>query len=39
VYSLHCPELAAPFIGIWYLSGILIPTMLGAWLGPWLLRW
>jgi hypothetical protein len=39
VYSLHCPELAAPFIGIWYLCGILIPTMLGAGLGPWLLRW
>jgi hypothetical protein len=39
VYSLHCPELAAPFIGIWYLSGMLIPTMLGTWLGPWLLRW
>lgn len=39
VYSVHCPELAAPFIGIWYLLGILIPTMLGAWLGPRLLRW
>lgn len=39
VYTLHCPELAAPFIGIWYLCGILIPTMLGAWLGPALLRW
>ncbi len=39
VYSLHCPELAAPFIGIWYLSGMLIPTLLGAWLGPRLLRW
>ncbi len=39
VYTLHCPELAAPFIGIWYLSGMLIPTLLGAWLGPWMLRW
>jgi hypothetical protein len=38
-YTLHCPELAAPFIGAWYLLGILIPTMLGAWLGPRLLRW
>ncbi len=39
VYSLHCPELAAPFIGFWYLLGMLIPTGLGALLGPRLLRW
>jgi hypothetical protein len=39
VYSLHCPELAAPFIGIWYVLGILIPTAVGALLGPRLLRW
>jgi hypothetical protein len=39
VYSLHCPELAMPFIAIWYLLGILIPTAIGAWLGPRLLRW
>jgi hypothetical protein len=39
VYTLHCPELAAPFIGAWYLLGILIPTTLGVWLGPRLLRW
>jgi len=39
VYSLHCPELAAPFLGTWYLLGMLIPTSLGAWLGPRLLRW
>jgi len=39
VYSLHCPELAAPFIGTWYLAGMLIPTLLGGWLGPRLLRW
>ena len=38
-YSLHCPELSAPFIGVWYLLGMLIPTSLGAWLGPRLLRW
>jgi hypothetical protein len=38
-YSLHCPELAAPFLGIWYLLGILIPTAVGALLGPRLLRW
>ena len=39
VYSLHCPELAPPFIGTWYLLGILIPTGIGALLGPRLLRW
>jgi hypothetical protein len=39
VYTLHCPELAAPFLGIWYLLGMLIPTAVGAWLGPRLLRW
>ena len=39
VYSLHCPELAAPFIGVWYVLGILMPTIVGAWLGPRLLRW
>jgi len=39
VYCLHCPELAAPFVGTWYLFGMLIPTSAGALLGPWLLRW
>jgi len=39
LYTLHCPELAAPFLGIWYLLGILMPTALGAVLGPRLLRW
>ena len=38
-YSLHCPELAAPFIGIWYLLGITISATLGAWAGPRLLGW
>ena len=38
-YSLHCPELAAPFLGIWYVLGILIPTAFGAWAGPRLLHW
>ena len=39
VYTLHCPELEAPFLGTWYLLGVLIPTAIGAWLGPRLLRW
>jgi hypothetical protein len=39
VYSLHCPEMGAPFIGTWYLLGVLIPTIIGAALGRTLLRW
>ena len=39
IYTLHCPELAAPFIGVWYVLGALLPTAVGAWLGPRLLRW
>jgi hypothetical protein len=38
-YSLHCPELAAPFIGVWYLLGMLIPTAIGASVGPRLMGW
>jgi hypothetical protein len=38
-YSLHCPELAAPFIGVWYLLGMLIPTAIGASFGPRLMGW
>jgi hypothetical protein len=39
VYTLHCPEMAAPFLAVWYFLGMLIPTALGALLGPYLLRW
>ena len=38
-YALYCPEMAAPFIGAWYLLGMLIPASAGAALGPLLLRW
>jgi len=38
-YCLHCPEMGIPFWGIWYLSGMLIPTLAGAIFGPLLLRW
>ena len=38
-YALYCPEMAAPFLGIWYLAGMLIPAVVGALLGPLLLRW
>ena len=39
VYCLHCPELAAPFVGFWYVLGMLIPAAAGALIGPRLLRW
>ena len=39
VYALHCPEMAAPFLAVWYLAGMALPTALGALLGPRLLRW
>ena len=39
VYCLHCPETGAPFIGSWYLLGMLIPTLIGSAVGPRLLRW
>jgi hypothetical protein len=39
VYTLHCPELAAAFLGVWYVIGIAIPAAIGALLGPRLLRW
>ncbi len=39
VYALYCPEMAAPFIAVWYLLGMLIPAIVGALIGPRLLRW
>jgi hypothetical protein len=39
VYAWHCPEMAAPFIATWYLLGIAGPAVVGALLGPVLLRW
>ncbi len=39
IYGLHCPELEAPFLGVWYVIGMTLPAMLGAWLGPRMLRW
>ena len=39
VYSFHCTEGAAPFIAIWYTLGIAVTTLIGALLGPRLLRW
>jgi hypothetical protein len=39
VYCLHCPEVSAVFVLTWYSLGILLATLLGALLGPRLLRW
>lgn len=39
VYAMHCMELAAPFLAVWYVSGIAAMAVLGALLGPRLLRW
>jgi hypothetical protein len=39
VYCLHCTEMGAPFLASWYLLGMLIPTAIGALLGPRILRW
>lgn len=39
VYGLHCPELAAPFILIWYTLGIALAAGLGALAGHRALRW
>jgi hypothetical protein len=39
VYVLHCPEMAPPFLGIWYLLGMLVPAAAGALVGKRLLRW
>ncbi|MCM2348062.1 DUF1109 domain-containing protein [Acidovorax soli] len=38
-YALHCPEMATPFLAVWYIAGMALPTALGALLGPRLLRW
>ena len=39
IYCLHCPEVGAPFVAIWYSLGILIPCAIGALAGRRLLRW
>jgi hypothetical protein len=38
-YSLHCGEVGAPFLAVWYSLGILTPAAVGALLGSRLLRW
>ncbi len=38
-YLLHCPELEAPFLAIWYVLGMATPAVIGAVIGPRVLRW
>ncbi len=39
VYSLHCPEMDLPFWALWYVLGLAVPALLGALVGPRVLRW
>jgi len=39
VYAFYCTEMAAPFLGVWYVLGMSIPAAVGAVIGPWVLRW
>jgi hypothetical protein len=39
VYALLCPEMASPFIAVWYVAGIGVCAAAGALAGPRLLRW
>ena len=38
-YALHCDEMQAPFLAVWYALGMLAPAALGWLAGPRLLRW
>ena len=39
LYGLHCPEVSALFILVWYSLGMVAAAGIGALLGPKLLRW
>lgn len=38
-YALYCIEMAAPFLAVWYVLGMLLPTLAGALVGRFVLRW
>jgi hypothetical protein len=38
-YAWHCTEWGAAFLAVWYSAGIAAVTVLGAALGPFILRW
>ncbi|HXL70361.1 MAG TPA: DUF1109 domain-containing protein, partial [Rhizomicrobium sp.] len=39
VYAFHCVEYTAPFILIWYTSGMVVAALIGAGISRWALRW
>lgn len=39
LYALHCPELDAPFVALWYSLGVALVSATGALAGYLLLRW
>jgi hypothetical protein len=39
VYGLYCQENTAPFVVVWYTAGFAASALIGAALGPRLLRW
>lgn len=39
VYALHCPEMQAPFLAVWYVLGMAACALLGALAGWRWLRW
>lgn len=39
VYGLHCPENTFIFVALWYSLGVLLPALIGAVVGRWVLRW
>lgn len=39
IYAMHCNEMALPFFAVWYMLGIATPMVIGAIVGPKLLRW
>lgn len=38
-YAISCTEIAMSFVAVWYTLGVLMSTLLGALLGPRVLRW
>ncbi|MGH6859068.1 MAG: NrsF family protein [Phyllobacterium sp.] len=39
VYSFHCTESGMPFVAVWYTLGVLVPGLIGAAAGRFVLRW
>jgi len=39
LYTLHCSETSYAFFGVWYAAGMGLSSLIGAILGPRLLRW